>query len=498
MACLQSVLVAAVMSTNGQRSEAEFTPDAYSLDDLVMDSLENERLIEVGLRREALKDRLSRDFAMTPAWPSTVAAGSDDHAILWIRNEDWLEALDEQRIVQALRSPRPSPHPVGVTYDIPLSDHPLVDVYIDHFANRGRKFFAKWLARAERYRPIMTPILDHYGLPRDTFYLAMIESGLNARAYSVSAASGFWQFIRSTAEIFNMRMDHWVDERRDFITATHAACRYLSELHRQFKGDWYLAWASYNAGAGRVTRALKRSRSSSYWQLVDRKALPEETRQYVAKIIAAAIVAKNADIYGFSPIQAETPLDYDELDVHRAIDLRRLARALDIEVDTLRALNPSLLRDTTPPKRKSTLRVPRGSVEQASAWIAEQPAMKLARLRPYRIRRGDTLTSVARRFGVSIASLKDFNTIASIHDLSVGQRLLVPVRQTQRRSPSGERAQSQRTIVASSREKRHVVARGETLWSISQRYGCNVKQLKHWNRLRGPKIREGQVLTVRH
>lgn len=463
-----------------------------SLEAIVIESLENERAIDAGLRRWALHDALQRGFAMSEVL--TEEEADEARAIRQMKDEDWLDSLEKELIVRSLRAPRPAALPTGITYDIPLSDHPLVDVYIDYFSGRGRRHFEKWLARAERYRPIMIPILEENGLPLDTFYLAMIESGLSSRAYSVAAASGFWQFIRSTAEIFDMRMDHWVDERRDFITATRAACRYLNQLHNQF-GDWHLAWASYNAGAGRVSRALKRSGSTGYWQLVDREALPKETRHYVAKIIAAAIVAKNAPRYGFGPIQGESRLYYDEFTVDRAIDLRRLAQALEVQVSRLRELNPSLLHDLTPPRRRSTLRVPEGLNEDAQAWIKEQSPLKLVDLRPYRVRRGDTLSAVARRFGVSIASLRDFNDIRSVHALRVGQKLVVPVRLAKKRRRSGNAAR--RTVVASSRERRHVVAAGETLWSISRRYRCTVPELKRWNRLGNHRIRIGQVLTVR-
>ncbi|MEO0811239.1 MAG: LysM peptidoglycan-binding domain-containing protein, partial [Myxococcota bacterium] len=301
---------------------------------------------------------------------------------------------------------------------------------------------------------------------------------------------------RSTGQLFGMRMDHWVDERRDFVTATHAACRYLKRLHRQF-GHWHLAWASYNAGEGRIGRALRRTGVGTYWELVDRNAIPKETRHYVPKIIAAAIIAKNAESYGFTNIQGHVPLRYDSFQVKDAIDLKRMSRAIGVSLNALRELNPSLLHDLTPPRRPSTLRVPEGHGEQAQAWIETQPPLKLVDLKHYRVRAGDTLSGVARRFGVSIASLKDFNALRSVHALRVGQRLMVPVNVGGAKVKSKGKTRKRRTAVAASRERRHVVSAGETLWSISQRYRCSVDDIRRWNRLRGSSIQSGQVLTIR-
>ncbi len=457
-----------------------------SLESILIDQDRVERRIQRGLRRWALHDRLRDGFAHTPAAENKI----DDFSFM--RDEHWLDAIEQTLLTRALRTPSPDHDGTAITYDIPLSDHELVDVYIEYFTGRGRRHFEKWLARAERYRPMMEPILREHGLPADTFYLAMIESGLSSKAYSVAAASGFWQFIRSTAEIFDMRMDHWVDERRDFVTATHAACRYLKKLHRKF-GDWHLAWASYNAGEGRVGRALNRSGVGTYWELVDRHALPKETRHYVPKIIAAAIVAKNARAHGFTDIRAHAPLRYDRLEVKDAIDLKKLATALKLSLTDLRELNPSLLHDLTPPRRPSILRVPEGEGERVTKWIAEQPPLMLVDLRHYRVRRGDTLSGIARQHGVSIASIRDFNDLRSVHQLRVGQQLVVPVSVASKKT----RKRSQRTVVAASRERKHVVTAGDTLWSISRRYRCSVDDIRRWNRLRGSSIRSGQVLAIR-
>lgn len=455
---------------------------------LIVEEAESELRVERGLRRWALHDQLRGGFAHTP-----VQSDDGDTSIRFMREIHWLDILEQELLTRALR-PRPptAPIPSGIEYDIPLSDHELVDVYVDYFSGRGRKFFQKWLARAERYRPMFEPILEEHGIPRDIFYLSMIESGLSPKAYSVAAASGYWQFIRSTADIFGMRMDHWVDERRDFAIATHAACRYLKRLHRKF-GDWHLAWASYNAGEGRIARAMKRTGAKTYWELVDKKAIPKETRHYVPKILAAAIVAKNAERYGFTDVKGHTPLTFDELQVKDALDLKRLAKALRVKLHDLRELNPSLLHDITPPRRKSILRVPDGLGEQAQAWIAKVPPLKLVDMAHYRIRRGDTLSRIAQRHGVSIASIKDFNSLRNIHTLRVGQKLVIPVSVKRKRTNS----QSHRTVVASSKERKHVVANGETLWSISRRYGCSVDQLKRWNKMRSTSIRAGQVISIR-
>ena len=418
----------------------------------------------------------------------------------------WRREVTTQAILAALN--KSGPEGIGGTeYDIPLADHKLVDVYIDYFSGRGRKFFRRWLARADRYKPIMQPILRKHGLPEDTIYLAMIESGFVAHAYSTAAASGFWQFIASTGRTYELRQTPWVDERRDFIKATHSAARFLTDLHRRF-GDWHLAWAAYNAGGGRISRLMKRSGKTTYWELIDvKRGLAKETQHYVPKIIAAAIIAKNRKHFGFHEVEALPSLGWDEVPVDGAVELRRVAEHLGVSLRDLKTLNPSLLYDLTPPGRNFTLRVPEGRGEKTQAWLASLPAHERFRYNQHVVARGDTLWKIADALDTTVAAVQQFNGIDDPRSLRPGQRLLVPIlagsmsrdraRAVARAPETKTKSRSARSSSRSQRpRKRHVVSAGETLWSISQRYEVSVASLKTWNGRRSTQIGVGEVLKI--
>lgn len=385
-------------------------------------------------------------------------------------------------------------NPRGVAFDIPLADHPRIDAWIEHFSGRGRKWFARWLARADRYLPIMKPILAAKGVPLDTVYLAMIESGFSAKAFSRAAASGYWQFIASTGRRYGLRSDTWVDERRDFEMATASAADYLNFLYRHF-GDWHLAWAAYNAGEGRIRRALAKTGASTYWDLADLpRAISQETRHYVPKIIAAAIVAKDRERFGFGAVASLSALTWDKIAVSHPTDLRVLQRRLKIPLATLRELNPALRHDITPPGRSFFVRVPQGHGPTAVAWLEKNPPSRRLTYRQHRVQSGDNLHFIARRFGSTVAVLREFNGLRNPNLLRPGQTLIVP---TLARASTSSRSggAASRTIQRKPKLK-HVVTAGDTLWRIARRYGVTVKRLKAWNQRRGNRIRIGEVLSI--
>jgi len=378
-------------------------------------------------------------------------------------------------------------------YDIPLYDHPLVDEYITYFSGRGRGFFTRWLQRAERYKPLMQPLFAKAGVPLDTVYLAMIESGFSSRALSSAKAAGFWQFIGSTATRFRLKRDFWIDERRDFIRATEAAIAYLKQLHGRF-GDWHLAWAAYNAGGGRISRALKRTGTTDFWSLIDNHpgVLAEETRRYVPKMLAATIIAKNPDYFGFDDVVGLSLLSYDEIVVKGSVDLRLLARHLGAKHEHLKTLNPALLHGMTPPARGrwrqgSKLRVPKGSGKKVQRWIASLPPSRRVRGVPHRIARGDTLWEISKQYGVSIRAISELNGIDSPSFIKPGQVIMIP-------SPAGTR----KTGRAQHKPGRHVVRKGETLWSIARRYNVSVGELKRWNGRRSSLLQPGDILALKN
>src|SRR5438477_10340496 len=234
-------------------------------------------------------------------------------------------------------------------YDIPVELNDAVVAYIRFFQTDAREHFAKWLSRSPRYIPLMRTVLERGGLPLDTVYLAMIESGFRASAYSFAKAAGPWQFVVGTSRRYGLLTDFWVDERRDPSKATVAAAKYLKDLKARFHGDWYLAWAGYNAGEGRISRAIRNEKTTDFWRMMGKgRTLRAETKHYVPKLIAAALIAKHPERFGFR-VDYEEPREFEEVRVPDATDLHVLAKAADISFEEFRDLNPELRRFCTPP-----------------------------------------------------------------------------------------------------------------------------------------------------
>jgi membrane-bound lytic murein transglycosylase D len=489
--------------------------------------------------RWVLHDIVQDDFAMSrpvtgpgavPPLPTAVlprspdvaetAAAADPAALQQseaLAVAPWTAAVVHARLMRRLHGEPEQHHDVDVArvgFDIPLHHHPLVDVYVDYFTGRGRWFFQTWLTRAQRFVPMMHPILERAGLPKDLVYVAMIESGFSSSAYSTAAAAGYWQFIGSTGKTFGLTHDLWVDERRDFIRATQAAAGYLGQLHRHL-GDWHLAWASYNAGEGRIRRAMARTGARTFWELIGHpKIVAKETMHYVPKVIAAAMIAKDPQRYGFVNLPQLQPLTFDTLCVDDAVDLQVIARSSGISLETLRELNPALLHDITPPGRVTVVRVPQHEGPRVARLLQAVP--KALRLVYHRVcvQRGDTLSGLSRRYKVDARVIKELNHLRSTR-LMPGQSLVmatlplrrgavVPPRALARASVrqrpkvprlhSGIGARPRRARAGSPR--RHVVTPGDSLWSISRRYGVNVGQVKRSRQGRGVRLAIGDVVEI--
>jgi membrane-bound lytic murein transglycosylase D len=417
-------------------------------------------------------------------------------------------------------------------YDIPVEMQPLVAQYIQFFQGPGRRWFRMWMSRSTRYLPVMQPILKSVGVPRDTVYLAMIESGFSTQAYSWAHAAGPWQFIPGTGRVFGLKQDFWVDERRDPIKSTHAAAKFLKQLYDQF-GHWYLAWAGYNAGGGRIRKLCEKKGTTDYWEISEGRGLAKETQHYVPKLIAAALIAKHPSAFGFTDAEFEylPPLEYDEVPVVDPTELSAIARATEVSEEVLRELNPQLRRGITPPateKNPYRLRIPKGRAEHFAAAMARLPKQPRMRYAGYRIRRGDTLSQIAQRFGTSTELIMKLNQLKSGRKLRVNSELMIAIPVS--RGAEATRVLEQATAAARRSGFRHAAADevpagtptapargparseviggktrisypvqdGDTLWGISQRFQCSVDSLRKWNNLprQGRHLKSGTVLAI--
>ena len=302
-------------------------------------------------------------------------------------------------------------------FDIPVVYNDNVKYWIDYFLNRGREFFERYSARAGRYAPILGKILEEHGLPRDLIFLAMAESGFQNKAKSWARAVGPWQFMPYTGKRYGLHIDWFIDERRDPIKASVAASKYLLKLYKDF-GSWELAAAAYNAGEGKVSRAIRRYRTENFWHLSKGYYLKKETRNYVPKIMALAIIGKNLKSFGFEEIDFHEPLDFEEIALDPATDLYKVGKALDVAFEELQRLNPEILRWFTPPNQKEyRLRVPVG-VRAVWEKVSDQP-FKAVDFKTYVVRSSRSrLANVARKF-----KIKSKNVLVWLNKIPANRRL---------------------------------------------------------------------------
>jgi membrane-bound lytic murein transglycosylase D len=421
---------------------------------------------------------------------------------------------------------------VASTYDIPIEMQPLVAQYVHFFQGSGRKWFRKWMSRSSRYIPLMQPILEGMGLPRDLVYLSMIESGFNTQAKSWAKAVGPWQFIPGTAKLFKLHEDFWVDERRDPIKATYAAGAFLRLLHNVL-GHWYLAWAGYNTGGVRVRQLIEKHGTRDFWELsAKKKGLAKETQHYVPKLIACALVAKHPEAFGFTrdEFDFEPLFEFDEVTLTDAVDLEVVAQAAGTDLATIAMLNPELKRSSTPPstaEKPYHLRIPKGQREQFASSL--QTVLEQERLK-YRIHivvAGDTLSRIAAKYQSATEAIMRVNQMTKGTALKVGTELAIPMAAAptgnetaaaMERQVAGLRAAKPEDEVPAGIEKTapksvgkfsvdqaegkkkvaYVISKGDSLWSIARRFDVHVADLRSWNddvgSTRG--LRVGRALVI--
>jgi membrane-bound lytic murein transglycosylase D len=358
--------------------------------------------------------------------------------------------------------------------------------------------------RGGAYTNLMKAIFREEGVPDDLVYMAQVESAFKAHAYSRAKAKGFWQFIAGTARRYGLRRDWWIDERSDFERSTRAAASYLRDLHEMF-GDWYLAMAAYNAGEGKIQRALRRTGKDTFWEIAKTRELRLETKNYVPAILATIVIAKSPEKFGFTADPAPA-LNYDRVVLDEAMDLRVAARCAGTTVEILRDLNPALYRLQTPPDYPNfTLNLPAGAGPAFEIVAMSRPdSERFMTVRPS-VRKGATLAAVARRYGVSASALAGANGLSTRSKLRAGATLTIPSSQALIASGhpdapgSTETSRSSRTSTAS-RKKTTVykVVRGDTLYSIARKFGTSVDSLRSMNKLSSRStIMAGQRLMIR-
>lgn len=396
-----------------------------------------------------------------------------------------------------------------VSFDFPMVMNRQVEYYVEYFRNNLRRRFTDWLGRANRYLPMIQEKFRNAGLPEDLAYLPLIESGFNLTAYSPASAVGPWQFMRGTAKRYGLTVNDYVDERRDPVKSTQAAVEYLRDLYEEF-GSWHLAVAAYNAGEGRIRRATRKYETDDFWEIAETRHLSTETQQYVPKLIAAIMIAKEPEKYGLTGINCNDTFCYETVYVPRRTALAAVALASSIDLDVLEDLNSELRRGMTPPEPAVyALKVPPGSKEAVLKNLSRVRSVAETKFKEHVVRKGDTIPRLCTKYGVKKSTLLKANKMRKAKKLSAGQRLRIPYTATSYvlvahdESPATRKTKEKKA--GGSRQKKqendqrivHRIKAGESLAVVAKRYNVSVEQLISWNRLGNPKkLKIGQRVIV--
>ncbi|MGB0453691.1 MAG: transglycosylase SLT domain-containing protein [Bacteriovoracaceae bacterium] len=408
-------------------------------------------------------------------------------------------------------------------FDFPVVYNAAVKKWIKYFLNRGRGFFQRYSARAGRYGPMMGKVLESHGLPRDLIFLAMAESGFQNNAKSWAKAVGPWQFMPFTGKNFGLKIDWYRDERRDPIKATIAAARYLKTLYGLF-GNWELAAAGYNAGEGKIKRAIRRYKTNNFWEIRKGRYLKRETKNYVPKIMALAIIGKNLKSFGFENIDFHKPLDFEEIKIRGGVDLIALADEMNLKYSELRKYNPEVLRWFTPLNDENyILRVPVGLKKTFAACCEQDQTRFVAeRFQKYRIQgKRTSLKDVAKKFRIKDSRvLEHINRIPASRRVKRGTYVALPFRQGQskkdkmysdlyeRPRKSVRRRRQYLSVIRKAKRKGrkitspskfYTVRKGDSLWTVSRKFNVNINTLivSNLDIISRRRIRAGDKLVVR-
>ncbi len=375
-------------------------------------------------------------------------------------------------------------------FDIPIVVNAKVEQFIQHFQTTARKVFTLWLARSEKYIPFMRNLLKENGLPEDLVYLALIESGLNPYAYSRSKASGLWQFISATGTRYGLRSNGWIDERRDPEKSTIAAAKYLKDLYGMFE-CWYLAAAGYNAGEGKIATAMKRYQTEDFWELTKYRYLKQETKNYVPQMIAAALIAKDPEKYGFFGIDYQEPLSYDKVKVPEVTNLHLIAKVCGVTIEEIKELNPELSRWSTPPNFPDyEIKIPFGKKELFLKNFEILSPSEKFRFKTHRVKKGETLSKIAKLYQIDPQPILEINRLNKKTRLSKGMNLLIPLPKGKGLKPASTAMKKSDRMDKNSKpiETIYTIKKGDTLSSIAKEMGVNTNALSRWNNLHPEKI----------
>ncbi|HUV30230.1 MAG TPA: LysM peptidoglycan-binding domain-containing protein [Acidobacteriota bacterium] len=375
-----------------------------------------------------------------------------------------------------------------IKYDLPVVMNDRVRSSIIYFQTVAKDAFTKYLTRSKKYERLFKRVLTEHDLPHDLIYLSLVESGFNPNAYSWARAMGLWQFISSTGRLYGLKRDWWVDERKDPVKSTAAAARFLKDLYKEF-GNWELAMAGYNGGPARVRRTMKKQKTIDFWKL----RLKRQTMDYVPLIYAAAIIGKDPERYGFHDIEFEPEVVWDEVEIDRCLDMKVVAREIGCSLEDLKQLNPELLRNYTPPNtKKYSLKIPVGKRQKFLAAYDAMPSPEETSWVRHKIKRGETVSSIAARYGVSQYAILEANNLRPRSKIYAGRTLIVPVPLDRENSGSSSR---KREYVA--KKSIYIVRAGDTMWDIARAFGTSVDALRRINYIeRGSRIYVGQQLRI--
>jgi membrane-bound lytic murein transglycosylase D len=369
----------------------------------------------------------------------------------------------------------------AVKHDMPLTITEPVLSFLNFFqTERGRAIVENGLTRAGRYRDMIQRVLTEEGLPTDLMYLAQAESAFQPQALSRAGARGLWQFMAYRGKQYGLEHSWWVDERQDPEKATRAAAHHLRDLYDMF-GDWYLVMAAYDSGPGAVQHAIERTGYADFWELYKANVLPNETRNYVPIILALTLISKDPARYGIDFVPDE-PLRVDRVQPGHAVDLRLVSETIDVDMDTLRLLNPQLLRLVTPTDPRFVLQIPAGKAEEFQKGMAQIPPENWLSWRRHRVVEGETLYSIARRYRVGEATLAQVNGLDAQARPEVDSKLIIPAT-----------GQAQPTLGALVRYRAH---RGDTVESVADQFNVTVAELKKWNGMRSNRLVAGMRLKI--